>query len=691
MDEIFSLPEAKDEERVGSKAASLAKVSDVGKIPQGFVVSNDSFRRFLENNGIKDKILSVLARTQIEDKSQVEEASRKIKDLFENVRISQDLREKIQEAYKNFVISSEAKKAGEKAMELIKAGREKPPVAVRASPTRDRNSSAGIYRSKLNVKGDENLLEEVKEVWKSFYSPEAIYYREKRGYGHDVAFGVQIQKMVEADKSVAFLERNPADSDEFVLEGVHGLGEILSKGEVVPDLYIFDKESSKLKERKVADKQWIQTRNPSTGEIERQTIQGSKKNSEVLERGEINRITSEAFKITSRFGFNALLEFCLKNGEVFLLDVSPIHEPNGRKEEQTGEVLMKGLGVSPGHFSGEITRGNKDLERKVFLAKKFPQKKMLFNSPGAVISDTGGFSSNGARMARELGIPGIVRTDSQKSSLREGRRISLDGFRGEIRAREESIFEEPFKGRSRASPTTGLSEQVTATEIMASLSPDQVGEVELEEISGAVLDLQDTSFRSPRFFDRSGREILRESANLTREVWARTDLSESSPDIVETLKKMHRSGEQNIHILFDVPTIEDLKSVDKQFNLPPTVQKGLVVETPILALSAEQICSKDIDLILINFDELTDGMLGWKGKEGNVINSTPFWEVIENLCRKCRENGIKVCVQKGLERRALKKFVERGIDSVLVGPESVDQARRALARVEKKLLLEKMR
>ncbi len=702
MKKIISLEEARDEKSVGGKAASLAAVSGVSKVPQGFVIKNEAFREFLRNNEISDKILSILARTRIDDRNELKEASRNIMDLFRNTRISDELRNEIEEAYKNFVISSEAKKAGRKAMELIKAGREKPPVVVRSSPQRDGGISSGIYKSTLNIKGDDKLIGEVKEAWKSFYTPEAIYYREKQGYAHDAPFGVIVQKMVNPDKTLAYIERDPCDPDLSIIEGVHGMGSIMFEGEVKPDFYFFSSDGT-LRKKEVNKKDWIQSRNPSTGEIEKRPISSSKKRRPLLDREEVNELYSRVSRISSRLGGPVVVEFCTRNGDIHVLDIVPLENYSGRRDyDDEGEVLFDGLGFSPGKTRGEISRSGRKSNGKVLMKNVPSTEDILLEKPKAVLTRSGGYSSNYAKLARELEIPCIMVEDSDRASPRTDEEVLVDAHLGKVfsyvasGSQSDGYMEisHDEKNESIGMDFSPDVSSVTATEIMLHMDPRDFNPDRFGDVEGFVVEI-DGSGRTMG----GGFGIKREDSFVDKlksymgdgEMWLKPEGSNRSLErLSNIINGLESSSRGPVKIILPASGYDEVGSLASSLGVSEDSRKGIIVDTPELLLSSDEASGSDIDIFLLDFERLSQLFFGHDNR-GKILSSKSFWNSVEDFCKACKKAGSVVSVSDVLDKRYLKKLIERGVDSLIVHPENFSRANSTVARVEKKLLLERMR
>ncbi len=98
-------------------------------------------------------------------------------------------------------------------------------------------SFAGQHTTKLNVRRH-TLIDAVRAVWESAYTPSALAYREKKGILATPRIGVVVQMLVEPVAAGVLFTRNPiTGADERLIESSWGLGESVVNGSVVPDRY----------------------------------------------------------------------------------------------------------------------------------------------------------------------------------------------------------------------------------------------------------------------------------------------------------------------------------------------------------------------------------------------------------------------------------------------------------------------
>ncbi|MBM4349314.1 MAG: phenylphosphate synthase subunit beta [Deltaproteobacteria bacterium] len=242
----FKSCSSKDFPLVGGKNANLGEMFQLGlRVPPGFAVTTHAFEIFLERGRVRNKILRTLSRIPPEDIQAIEKVGRQIRDLIESTPIP-------------LATPKEIKRAYQKLGDLC--GTPNLPVAVRSSATSEdlkTASFAGQHESYLWVRGEEEVVRHLLKCWASLFTDRAIAYRNQIGWPHDkVTISVGVQKMVNAKCAGVIFTIDPVTGDEnrVVVEGNWGLGESVVKGEVSPDHFLVDKQTSEILEKSVSPK-----------------------------------------------------------------------------------------------------------------------------------------------------------------------------------------------------------------------------------------------------------------------------------------------------------------------------------------------------------------------------------------------------------------------------------------------------
>jgi pyruvate, water dikinase len=432
----------------GGKGASLGEMYNSGfPIPPGFAVTAQAFKEFLESTGIKDEINNILDNTDIEDTRQLQETSKKIKEIILKEKIPSELVKDIMEAYEHLNVNEEKIKASKDPLEAIKKDKvsEPPFVAVRSSATAEdlpEASFAGQQESFLNIRGNEKLVKTIKKCWASLYTSRAIFYREKNNFPHDkVLISVIVQKMVNSKKAGVMFSANPSTNNrsEIMIEAGWGLGEYVVLGKINPDVYIIDKETLEIKTTKLSRKKLKLIRNPETGENLEKKIPEEEQELQVLTKAEINELASLAKKSEDHYKKPQDMEFAVDD-KVYIVQSRPVTtlKEEVKGEELKGEVLVEGLSASPGIGIGVVrlvTEENMhDFKKGDVLVTEMTNPTMvpIMQKAAAIVTNEGGMTSHAAIVSRELGTPCIVGTENATKELHDGLIVTVDSIHGKV-------------------------------------------------------------------------------------------------------------------------------------------------------------------------------------------------------------------------------------------------------------------
>ncbi|MEM4549021.1 MAG: PEP/pyruvate-binding domain-containing protein, partial [Nitrososphaerota archaeon] len=278
---------------VGGKGANLGEMLRLGiPVPPGFTVTAYAYKYFIEKAGIGEQIRKILSEVDYSNPESIEEKTREIRELILKQEIPKELEAEIITAYRRLA---------------EKVGMVDPPVAVRSSATAEDLTSAsfaGQQETYLNVRGEARLLESVKKCWASLFTSRATFYRHEKGFDHmSVYLCVVVQKMVNAKASGVMFTLHPVtgDTSKILIEANWGLGESVVSGEATPDVYVVDKKTLKIIEKKVARKTIEVVYSPKGG-TEKREVPLSKQNVPCLTDEEIYRLAELAIRIEEHYG-----------------------------------------------------------------------------------------------------------------------------------------------------------------------------------------------------------------------------------------------------------------------------------------------------------------------------------------------------------------------------------------------------
>ncbi|MFO7872469.1 MAG: phosphoenolpyruvate synthase [Candidatus Undinarchaeales archaeon] len=321
----------------GGKGANLGELLAAGlPVPNGFVVTAETYKDFIEETDIKTDIDELLKEIDVNNNDQLNSAAKAIKGMIKAAKMPDSVKEDIVEAYNEF--DSE---------EILIAGSDVEPgefVAVRSSATAEDlpgASFAGQQRTFLNVKGKTELIDAVKGCWASLFEPRAIYYRQKKGFDHEKVFiSVIIQKMVDSDKAGVMFTVNPAESDEskISIDAAWGLGEAIVGGEVTPDNYVVDKKSMQIVSKNVSEKPFMYTRDLETGKTKKVNLSEETAKKQVLTEDEIQQLAEYGKQIEKHYGYPQDIEWALEDSKIYIVQSRPVTTLAGKDEKESEKM-----------------------------------------------------------------------------------------------------------------------------------------------------------------------------------------------------------------------------------------------------------------------------------------------------------------------------------------------------------------
>ncbi|WP_227375587.1 pyruvate, water dikinase [Haladaptatus halobius] len=479
---------ADDLELVGGKGASLGELTGANlPVPPGFVVSAESYRRFIEETGIADELFEAVD-VDTEDSAALAEAESRAEELILGTEIPDDIREGILAAYDD--------------LDDGKAF-----VAVRSSATAEDlpdASFAGQQETFLNITRDD-LVERVKECWASLFTQRAIYYRQEKDFDHEkVDIAVVVQRMVDAEKSGVMFTSHPSTGEKkIIIESAWGLGEAVVSGSVSPDNYVVDRSSGETEDVTIADKKVMHEKDPETGETVEKDVPEEKRNARVLSEDDIDRLVELGEEVEDHYGTPQDVEWAIVAGEVYMLQSRPITtikeggdieseadtmegvaDGSGAVETTSAdkqEIVVSGLGASPGIASGAVRIVTKldqldKVEEGDIIVTEMTTPDMVpaMKRAAGIVTDEGGMTSHAAIVSRELGVPAVVGCGNATDSLEDGQVITLDGDKGTVREgkTEREQEREPIE---EARPKTPV-KPMTATEVKVNVSIPEAAE-----------------------------------------------------------------------------------------------------------------------------------------------------------------------------------------------------------------------
>jgi phosphoenolpyruvate synthase/pyruvate phosphate dikinase len=271
---------------VGGKGALLGELSRIEdiRVPAGFCVTTDAFGRILAGAPSIDDRLARLSGLEPQDGEAIRPLSAEIRRAVEGIAIPDDVA---------LAITRALARLGEPAA-----------CAVRSSATAEdlpSASFAGQYDSYLNVVGPGAVLQHVSRCWASLFSERAVTYRLRNGFEHrKVQMAVVVQQMVVPQAAGILFTADPVTSRRKVasVEAGFGLGEARVSGLVNADTF-------KVRDGEVVARA-LATQQPA------------------LTDPQVVRLVELGRRIEAHFGYPQDIEWCLAEGDFWIVQSRPI-------------------------------------------------------------------------------------------------------------------------------------------------------------------------------------------------------------------------------------------------------------------------------------------------------------------------------------------------------------------------------
>ncbi len=441
-----------DVEIVGGKNASLGEMishlQPLGvNVPNGFATTADAFNCFLNETGLLDKINAELHTLDVNDVEALAATGKKIRGWVIEQTLPKSLEDEIRQSYQELT------------------GGEDVAVAVRSSATAEDlpdASFAGQQETFLNIRGIDNVLVAIKEVFASLYNDRAIAYRVHKGFEHQgVALSAGVQRMVRSEtgtSGVMFSIDTESGFDEVVfVTASYGLGEMVVQGAVNPDEFYVSKI--------LLDQNRPAVIRRNLGSKERKMVYGDEgstaKSTKIVEVEKADRsqfalsddelcvLAKQAMIIEKHYGCPMDVEWAKDgdSGEIFIVQARPetvkSRQDKGKMERylinsKGAKVLTEGRSIGQRVGSGKVrivhnlAEMSKVEDGDILVSDMTdPDWEPVMKRASAIITNRGGRTCHAAIIARELGVPAIVGCGNATETLTEGQEVTASCAEGD--------------------------------------------------------------------------------------------------------------------------------------------------------------------------------------------------------------------------------------------------------------------
>ncbi len=694
---------------VGGKAANLARLAMQGfPVPPAHVVTTAAFDRFMDLAGVRDLVAPL--RDLPAERQSVAAQTARVRSAILSHPLPADLAEELADAF----------------LDLAADGHT---IVVRSSATVEDSASssfAGMLSSLPGVASAEEMYAAVKYCWASAFGPRAVLYARDRDVDpSDIGVGVVLQRQILSERSGLAFGRDPArrEADVTIVEAIQGTGEDIVSGEVTPERYEYS---------------------PTDGNVSLVSAPASSAPSErKLTEHEVALLSGWTRDAEEVFGSPQDVEWAYADGRFYLLQSRPLvfvtEEDMLFPEIAEHTVLLRGVGAGPAVGSGEVVVLTDDQVQilppgAVVVVRRLTNDLAVhLRGATAVIADEGGATSHGANILREFGVACVLATGKATTTLVDGERVTVDGYRGVV-----------FRGDLSLRPQEVGATSRTRTKVFVSvLVPEQAAPV--APYADGVSSLRNDYFLlqsgvHPAKMVRTGRGRLLEEAiaeGITetvrlfsgKPVWYKTldaptdefrrlnggdeeprernpllgwrglgrELEESDLFALE-LQAVRRALEAGANDLaLKLPFVRfpheyaAAKRVIEQAGLRPHVdlKVGISVETPGIASMLQDVCDLGVDFVSVGVSDLVMCVLALDRESEQVAHlfdpaHPAVVEVLSRIADVSRRNSVFTCAcgESARDEELLPLLVEQGFDAVGVSLPFFAPVKRHIARIE---------
>lgn len=444
-----------DLDQVGGKNASLGEMvqnlrSAGVQVPDGFATTADAYRAFLADSGLDRRIVERMEGLDVEDVTALAAAGQEIREMMRQTPFLPAFEAQVRAAYQELV----DKHGGSTDLSW----------AVRSSATAEDlpdASFAGQQETFLNIRGVENILLAIKDVFASLYNDRAIAYRVHHKFEHaEVALSAGIQRMVRSDvgaSGVMFtMDTESGFQDAVFVTSSYGLGEAVVQGAVNPDEFYVYKPALRagrpaILKRGLGEKalQMTYTASEKVGRtIDFVPVEAALRNRFSITDADVQTLARHALAIEEHYGRPMDIEWGKDgiDGEIYVLQARPETVQSRRaagrlsrfKLNESGPVLAEGRAIGQRIGSGSVRILSSIDQMAAFKTGDVlvadmtdPDWEPIMKRASAIVTNRGGRTCHAAIIARELGIPAVVGTGNVTDQLADGAEVTVSCAEGE--------------------------------------------------------------------------------------------------------------------------------------------------------------------------------------------------------------------------------------------------------------------
>jgi pyruvate,water dikinase len=735
---------------VGGKGASLGEMASIGlPVPKAFVVTAQAFRRFLIETGLEKKIFASYEQLDVENNEALEKAADGAKTMVIKAKMPVFIRDEIRKAYKkispeDMIVAVRSSATAEDLPDASFAGQQETYLNIKGEAA----LLEAVQKCWASLYGARAIYYRAKQGFDDHTVNIAVVVQQ---LVHSEKAGVMFTSHPITGEPLTIIEGSWGLGEAVVSGSVSPDKYIFDqRTEKVEDILISNKKveiiadgdhGTKLVEVTAA-RQDVQVL--SSAEITKLAMYGkiAENHYGIPQDVEWGIVSGTIYILQSR-------------PITTIGNKKEAKSRPGQKENAKIILQGQGAapGIASGRVA--IIRDVKDtgsVKEGDILVTKMTSPDMVpaMRKVAAIITDEGGLTCHAAIVSRELGTPAVVGTKTATHVLTNGQLITVDGEKGLIYEGEITAPAKPAQVVQMAAAAPHI---ITATSVKVNVSipeaaaraaatgADGVGLLRIEHL---ILGLNKT----PGWFIANNKEedFVRElhdgikivlDAFPGKPVWVRTldaptdefrnmmggenEPHEHNPmlgwrgirrDIqspdqfrlqVESFKRLWKEGYENLGIMFPMVSHPDefiaAKAMMKACGVDvENATLGIMIEIPASAIMIEDFLKCGIKFASFGTNDLVQYTLAIDRNNENVADMyqpqhPAVLHLIHTAIQMCRAYNVEcsICGQAGSDPKMAIWLVEHGISSISANIDAIAKIREAVARTEKRIILEAAR
>lgn len=200
-------------------------------------------------------------------------------------------------------------------------------VIVRSSAIEEDGSAAsfaGIYNSIINVRTFNNFGQAVKECWSSFFSEQAVVYRDENNI-QSGGFAILVQEFIEGDKSGVLFTTNfmSYNKNEIIIEACRGLNTGIIDNKMPADRYILNRKYE-IEQESIPSKKVKYSLAENAFSLQTEMMPPEQWNEPVLTASELKILAQLGHQVEQIYKTPVDIEWTMKDDVVFILQCRPV-------------------------------------------------------------------------------------------------------------------------------------------------------------------------------------------------------------------------------------------------------------------------------------------------------------------------------------------------------------------------------